>query len=149
MKVSDAAISLIKTFEGLRTVPYNAVPTEKYLSIGYGHYGPDVKENDVITKDGAEALLKKDLVKFESSVTAMLDVKEISVTQSQFDALVCFAYNVGLSALESSTLMKKLDEGNYAAAANEFLRWNKAGGKELEGLTRRREAERRLFLAKL
>lgn len=149
MQISDAAISLIKTFEGLRTVPYKAVPTEKYLSIGYGHYGPDVKENDVITKDGAEALLKKDLAKFESSVTAMLDIRELRVTQCQFDALVCFAFNVGVKALDKSTLMKKLEYGDVQGAANEFLRWNKAGGKELEGLTRRREAERRLFLAKL
>lgn len=149
MKVSDAAISLIKTFEGLRTISYKAVPTEKYFSIGYGHYGPDVKENDVITKDGAEELLKKDLKSFEEEVTAMLDFREVAVNQCQFDALVCFAFNLGAKALDTSTLLKKLTIGDVEGAANEFLKWNKAGGKVLKGLTLRREAERRLFLAKL
>jgi hypothetical protein len=69
------------------------------------------------------------------------------LTQNQFDALVCFAFNVGNGALLSSTLLRELNKRDYAAAANQFLRWNKAGGHELPGLTRRREAERRLFLA--
>ena len=79
----------------------------------------------------------------------MLDIREVAVNQCQFDALVCFAFNVGSKNLDTSTLLKKLTIGDIEGAGDEFLRWNKAGGKVLEGLTRRRQAERRLFLAKL
>lgn len=80
-------------------------------------------------------------------VTVMLDIKELTVTQYQFDALVCFAFNVSVNAVDKSTLMKKLIVGDIQEATNEFLRWNKANGKELEGLNRRRQAKRRLFLS--
>lgn len=146
MKISSAGLNLIKEFEGLCTTAY--VCPAGVLTIGYGHT-KDVKPNDVITKDGAEELLKKDLKEFEEAVTAMLDIREVAVNQCQFDALVCFAFNVGTKALDTSTLLKKLTIGDVEGASDEFLRWNKAGGKVLEGLTRRRQAERRLFLAKL
>lgn len=146
MKISSAGLNLIKEFEGLCTTAY--VCPAGVLSIGYGHT-KNVKKGDVITKDGAEELLKKDLKEFEEAVTAMLDIREVAVNQCQFDALVCFAFNVGTKALDTSTLLKKLTIGDVEGASDEFLRWNKAGGKVLEGLTRRRQAERRLFLAKL
>lgn len=146
MQISDAGLSLIKNFEGLSTKAY--VCPAGVLSIGYGHT-KNVKKGDVITKAGAEELLKKDLKEFEEAVTAMLDIREVAVNQCQFDALVCFAFNVGTKALDTSTLLKKLTIGDVEGASDEFLRWNKAGGKVLEGLTRRRQAERRLFLAKL
>lgn len=103
MKISDAGLSLIKTFEGLSTKAY--VCPAGVLTIGYGHT-KDVKPNDVITKAGAEELLKKDLKEFEEAVTAMLDIREVAVNQCQFDALVCFAFNVGTKALDTSTLLK-------------------------------------------
>ncbi|EDH9820259.1 TPA_asm: lysozyme, partial [Salmonella enterica subsp. enterica serovar Typhimurium] len=84
------------------------------------------------------------LVGYENDVSRLVKVK---LTQGQFDALVSFAYNLGARTLSSSTLLRKLNSGDYAGAADEFLRWNKAGGKVLNGLTRRREAERALFLS--
>lgn len=96
----------------------------------------------MITKDGAEQFLFSDIKIFEEGVTAILDAREISVNQNQFDALVCFSLNVGLTSLQDITLLKKLEAGDTQGAANEFLRWHKAGGKELAGLTRLRQAER-------
>ena len=81
---------------------------------------------------------------YESDVSNLVKVK---LTQGQFDALVSFAYNLGARALSTSTLLQKLNAGDYTGAADEFPRWNKAGGKVLPGLTWRREAERALFLS--
>ncbi|EAA7932780.1 lysozyme, partial [Salmonella enterica subsp. enterica] len=89
-------------------------------------------------------LLKTGLVGYESDVSRLVKVR---LTQGQFDALVSFAYNLGARTLSTSTLLRKLNAGDYAGAADEFLCWNKAGGKVLKGLTRRREAERALFLS--
>ena len=96
----------------------------------------------VITE--AERLLKTGLVSYESDVSRLV---KVGLTQGQFDALVSFTYNLGARTLSTSTLLRKLNAGDYAGAADEFLRWNKAGGKVLNGLTRRREAERALFLS--
>lgn len=85
----------------------------------------------------------KDLAKFEAGVE---DLVKVAVSVNQFSALVSFAYNIGLNALSGSTLLKKLNAGDIIGAADQFLRWNKAGGKELKGLTDRRHAERDLFL---
>ncbi|MEG5623927.1 lysozyme, partial [Enterobacter hormaechei] len=84
------------------------------------------------------------LVSYESDVSRLV---KVGLTQGQFDALVSFTYNLGARSLSTSTLLRKLNAGDYAGAADEFLRWNKAGGKVLNGLTRRREAERALFLS--
>lgn len=97
-----------------------------------------------IKQETADRLLKTGLVSYENDVLKMAKVK---LTQGQFDALVSFAYNVGSRALSTSTLLRKLNDGDVRGAADEFLRWNKAGGKALNGLTRRREAERALFLS--
>ncbi|EBG9759466.1 lysozyme, partial [Salmonella enterica] len=98
----------------------------------------------MIDEATAERLLKTGLVGYENDVSRLVKVK---LTQGQFDALVSFAYNLGARTLSTSTLLRKLNAGDYAGAADEFLRWNKAGGKVLNGLTRRREAERALFLS--
>ncbi|WP_395225489.1 lysozyme [Salmonella sp. SKLX100676] len=127
--------------------------TDKTLSRKPGavHYGwthsvdgKPVKPGMMIDEATAERLLNTGLVGYENDVSRLVKVK---LTQGQFDALVSFAYNLGARTLSSSTLLRKLNAGDYAGAADEFLRWNKAGGKVLNGLTRRREAERALFLS--
>ena len=139
MRTSDYGINLIKQFEGVRLEAYKAVPTEEHYTIGYGHYGPDVKKNMVISQKMAEDLLKKDLEKFEGYVRKY--VPEDRFTQNQFDALVSFTYNCGAGNL------KKLVSGRtLRQVADAMLLYNKAGGKVYDGLTRRRKAERELFL---
>ncbi|MDY6416506.1 MAG: lysozyme [Succinivibrio dextrinosolvens] len=144
---SSHCLDLIRKFEGLRTKAYKAHFSEKYFTIGYGHYGPDVHEGDVCTTAYADLLLKRDVNKFESELVRALNADEIEVNQNQFDALLSFAFNVGTSNLLASTLWKKLKQRDYEGAANQFLRWNKCNGIELPGLTKRREAERTLFLS--
>lgn len=141
MKISQVGIDLIKSFEGCRlTAYYDAVHV---LTIGYGSTGSHVKPGMKITQTEAEALLKKDLIRFENGVNELVNVP---LNQFQFDSLVSFSFNLGLGNLKSSTLLKKLNNKDYAGAALEFPKWNKAGGKVLNGLTRRREAEKSLFL---
>ena len=110
-------------------------------TIGYGHT-QGVKPDMVISQLQAERFLRQDLKRFEDAVTSLV---KVPVTPNQFSALVSFAYNVGAGALYDSTLLRKLNQKDYKGAANEFLRWNKAGGKVLPGLTRRRLAEKDLF----
>jgi len=116
--------------------------------LGYGWTQPvdgvSVGKGMTITQEIAENLLRSGLAQYEKGVTRLVNV---AINQNQFDALVDFAYNLGVKALEGSTLLKKLNAGDYAGAATEFPKWNKAGGKVLNGLTRRREAERALFLS--
>ena len=131
---------LIKSFEGLELVAY-LCPADIW-TIGYGHTG-NVKEGDSITKAEAEALLDKDLQTFRNGVKRLV---KVPLNENQFGALVSFAYNIGLGSLQSSTLLKMLNAGDYTGAADQFLRWNKSGGKVLTGLVRRREAERAVFL---
>lgn len=144
-KINKAGLDLIKSFEGLRLEAYLdivGVPT-----IGYGHTQgvtkEDVQNGRRITEQEAEEMLLDELNKFERGVEIAVAVP---INDNQFSALVSFAYNVGLGALQRSTLLKLLNAGNVSGAAEQFLRWNKAGGKEVKGLTRRREAERSLFL---
>lgn len=150
MKISDAGLSLIRTFEGLRTSAYKC--PAGIWTIGYGHTA-NVTKDMKITQKEAERLLLSDLAYFEKSVTNL--VQETSFTQSQFDALVSFAFNVGVGSLAASTLLKKFLAGDTQGAADEFLKWNKTkspetGRKiEIKGLTLRRQAERRLFLSEL
>lgn len=141
MKISSRGIDLIKKYEGLRLDAY-LCPAGVW-TIGYGTT-KGVKKGDKITQQAAEKLLADDLTKFEIGVTCPVTVP---LSQNQFDALVSFAYNVGLGALRSSTLLRLLNAGDYKGAADQFRRWNKAGGKELAGLTRRRADEAALFMA--
>lgn len=131
---------LIKSFEGLELEAY-LCPADIW-TIGYGHTG-NVKEGDRITKAEAEALLDKDLQTFRNGVKRLV---KVPLNENQFGALVSFAYNLGLGSLQNSTLLKMLNAGDYTGAADQFLRWNKSGGKVLTGLVRRREAERAVFL---
>ena len=143
MKVSKDGIDLIKKFEGLRLDAYRC-PAGK-PSIGYGHL-EGVFEGQKISKDEADFLLQEDLKTFEQGLCKMLNAEELNVTQNQFDALISFAFNLGLSALAGSTLWRLFTHGDIQGAADEFPKWIYAGGKPLEGLKRRRQAERELFL---
>lgn len=141
-RISQAGLDLIKQFEGLRLKSY-LCPASVW-TIGYGSTGPHVRQGMVISAPEAEALLRKDVGRFERAVEAMV---KVTITQPQFDALVSFAFNVGTGALKSSTLLRKLNLGDYRGAADQLLRWNKAGKTVLPGLTKRRKAERALFLS--
>lgn len=145
MKTNSAGLALIKQFEGCKLKSYQDIVG--IWTIGYGHTGDDVTPGQKIDQETADSLLAADLSQFEDGVSGCLTTKQGGVTDNQFSALVCFAYNVGLGNLKSSTLLKKLLVGDTTGAANEFLRWNKAGGKEVAGLTRRRAAERALFMS--
>jgi lysozyme len=140
MKCSQEGLALIKKFEGCRLESYRC--SANVLTIGYGHTG-GVLETDVITQDVADELLKEDIAKFEKYVSDNV-VPELK--QYQFDALVAWTFNLGVGNLRSSTMLKKLNEyGDYDSVPSEMKRWNKAGGKTLDGLIRRRKAEGLLF----
>jgi lysozyme len=142
MKTGQAGLHLIKTFEGLKLSAY-LCPAGVW-TIGYGTT-KGVKPGQAITAAKAEELLAADLRKFEDTVNTAVAVP---ITQGQFDALVSLAYNIGSGAFRASTLLRLLNAGDYAGAAKQFDRWNKAGKKVLAGLTRRRAAERQLFEGK-
>ncbi|ELW9524370.1 lysozyme [Enterobacter hormaechei] len=146
MQTSENGIALIKQFEGCKLTAYQ--DSVGVWTIGYGWTQPvdgkPIRAGMTIKQETAERLLKAGLVSYESDVSRLV---KVGVTQGQFDALVSFTYNLGARSLSTSTLLRKLNAGDYAGAADELLRWNKAGGKVLNGLTRRREAERALFLS--
>ena len=147
MNTSQTGINLIKGFEGKRLTAYDdgvGVWTIGYGTIKYPN-GVRVKKGDTCTDAQAESYLKNDLVKFESAINRLV---EVPLNQNQFDALASFTYNLGETNLSKSTLLKKLNAKDYLGAADQFLVWNRAGGKVLTGLVRRREAERNLFLKK-
>lgn len=139
-KIGKAGLDLIKDFEGLKLRAY--LCPAKVWTIGYGSTGPHVTPGKVITEAEAEELLKDDLDRFEKAVTRLVTVP---LRQNQYDALVSFAFNVGISALERSTLLKRVNAKLFDQAASEFAKWNRAGGRPLAGLTRRRAAEAALF----
>lgn len=146
MQTSEKGIAVIKQFEGCKLTAYQ--DSVGVWTIGYGWTQPvdgkPIRAGMTIKQETAERLLKTGLVSYESDVSRLV---KVGLTQGQFDALVSFTYNLGSKSLSTSTLLRKLNAGDYAGAADEFLRWNKAGGKVLNGLTRRREAERALFLS--
>lgn len=142
MKTSDRGIALIKEFEGFSPVIY-LCPAGK-PTIGYGHVIHNETIHAPINEEEAERLLLNDLNdRYEPDVLRLVSAE---LTQNQFDALVSFTYNLGASNLARSTLLKKLNAGDYALAAEEFERWDKCNGKPLAGLSRRRRAEKALFL---
>ncbi|MDY3586903.1 lysozyme [Enterobacter asburiae] len=146
MQTSEKGIALIKQFEGCKLTAYQ--DSVGVWTIGYGWTQPvdgkPIRAGMTIKQETAERLLKTGLVSYESDVSRLV---KVGLTQGQFDALVSFTYNLGARSLSTSTLLRKLNAGDYTGAAEEFLRWNKAGGKVLTGLTRRREAERALFMS--
>lgn len=145
MKTSNGGVVLIKGFEGKRLVAYDdgvGVWTIGFGTIKYPN-GARVKRGDKCTEAQAEQYLRNDLIKFENAVNRLV---KVTLTQNQFDALISFTYNLGETNLNSSTLLKKLNSKDYKGAAKEFLRWNRAGGRILNGLVKRRKAEMELFL---
>lgn len=138
--ISDAGINLIKSFEGLKLFAYQ--DSVGVWTVGYGHT-LSAHKGLVITKDRAVELLKLDIMRFEYVVNREVLVP---LTQWQYDAIISLTFNIGSGAFMRSTLLKKVNAGEYAQAADEFLKWNRAGKKVLEGLTNRRVAERNVFL---
>lgn len=145
MHVDSAGIDLIGQFEGLRLDAYD--DGVGVWTIGWGATvypnGQKVKKGDKITLDQAKQYKAHDLAKFEKAVN---DAVKVSLNQNQFNALVSLAYNIGVSAFTNSTLLKRLNEGGYGAAADQFLVWINAGGKRMQGLVNRRNKEREVFL---
>ena len=135
-------VSLIKKFEGCELEAYQC--SANVWTIGYGHT-KDVEKGDTITKEEAEQMLVDELHEYENYVNKYVNV---ALSQNQFDALVSWVYNLGPANLKASTMLKVLNSGEYEDVPAQIKRWNKAGGKVLEGLIRRREAEACLFQGK-
>ena len=139
MKISENGLNLIISFEGFCPKATKAVKTEKYYTIGYGHYGKDVDEKQTITKEEALTLLKKDMKRFETKVMKYNNC--YNFTQNEFDSLVSFAYNVGnIDQLTAKGTRTKKE------IADAMLLYIKSGGNVLDGLRKRRIRERELFL---
>ena len=136
MELTKAGLELIKKYEGLRLTAYKPVSTEKYWTIGYGHYGADVTQGMTITEAQAEAYLRSDVAKFEKYVNAT----GLLLNQNQFDALVSFTYNCG-----PGNLKKLIANRTLAEIADAIPLYNKGGGKVLPGLVKRRAEEQKLF----
>ena len=137
-RINDEGLKLIKQWEGLKTEAYKDVAG--IWTIGYGHTSsagsPQVKAGMKISEQEAEAILKRDLSKFESRVDSLV---KVPLTDNQFAVLVSFDFNTG--KLHSSTLLKKLNKGDYEAVPKELMKWVNAGGKKVKGLVNRRAAE--------
>lgn len=145
MKTSEDGLKLIEKFEGCCLKAYRC--PANVLTIGYGHTSaagaPEVTEGLVITKDQAMEILRRDIAAFERELNSMLTCK---VTQHQYDALMSFMYNVGVGALRKSTLLKRVNAGQFDMVRAEFMKWTRGGGRELPGLVARRRAEADLFI---
>jgi GH24 family phage-related lysozyme (muramidase) len=137
MLTSKAGIDFIKKYEGCRLKAYKALPTERFYTIGYGHYGADVHKDTTITQVEADELLRKDLMKYESAVNRL----GLTLSQNQFDVLVSFTYNCGQGNLHTLVRNRTLSQ-----IADALLLYNKSSGRVVAGLTKRRQAERELFL---
>jgi lysozyme len=164
MKINQEGINLIKSFEGIMDGNPSTVNLDPYIcpagywTVGWGHvvrdragkmiYGKENKHlashwvPQGLTIKQCETLLKMDLAEYEGFVLRLV---KVPLNVNQFSALVSFCFNLGPGNLEDSSLLRILNQGNYKEASNEFMKWNKAGGRELAGLTRRRKAEQILF----
>lgn len=145
MKTNKEGVALIKEFEGFRSKAYkDAVGV---WTIGYGHTSmagpPEVKRGLTITAAEGEKILKRDLVKYENAVA---DLLKVEVSSNQFSAMVSLCYNIGPANFKKSSVIRFVNKKQWQNAANAFSLWNKAGGRVLPGLTRRRAAEAALFL---
>ncbi|GGY38944.1 lysozyme [Parvularcula lutaonensis] len=145
MKISERGLELIKQFEGLELEAYQDIVG--VWTIGYGHTSmagpPEVVPGMEITEQEAEEILRRDLRQYEEAVERAV---KVDITQNMFDALVSITYNIGINAMRNSTFIKRLNNKDYEGAAEAMLWWNKAGGKVVNGLKRRRAAEAALFL---
>lgn len=139
MKASNAAVKLIKQFEGLRLHSYE---DGSGWSVGYGQSGQHIGPGLKITEFEAEQMLKNHIAGLQEEMSELITSK---ITQNQFDALVSLVYNIGINAFKRSTLLKRLNEDRHSEAGLELLRWNHIRGVESEGLTNRRREEYRLF----
>ena len=145
MSTSQNGINLISSFEGCELKAY--LCPAKVWTIGFGTTvypnGVKVKKGDSCTLEQAKQFKAHDLKRFEKTVNNLV---KVPLTQNQFDALVSLTYNIGTGAFEESTLLKKLNTGDYQGAADQFTVWNKGGGKVLQGLVNRRAKEKEVFL---
>jgi lysozyme len=139
MQISKEGLALIKKFEGFESRAY-LCPAGVW-TIGYGHT-KDVKEGDEWSQAHAEHMLEIELEEFCEYVNKMV---KVPLEQYQFDALVAWVYNLGAGNFKESTLLRVLNQGDYDDVPHQIKRWNKAGGRVLQGLVRRREAEALLF----
>ena len=142
MKISAEGLALIKKFEGLELTAYQCAAG--VWTIGYGHT-KDVQEGDEWSEAHADHMLEVELEEFEEYIN---DNVTVALSQNQFDALVSWVYNLGPANLKASTMLKVLNSGDYEGVPAQIQRWNKAGGKVLEGLIRRRKAEALLFVGR-
>lgn len=144
MRLSQHGVAVAHYFEQckLNAYPDPGSKNGEPWTIGWGHTGPEVKRGLIWTQEQADAAFLIDVTRFEQAVTELV---KVPMLQGQFDALVLFAYNVGSKSLKTSTLLRKLNAGDYDGAALEFCRWNKNDGTVLRGLIRRRAAEECLF----
>lgn len=144
--INQAGLNLVESFEGCILHPYLDSVKVPTIGIGTTVY-PDGKKvtmkDPTISKDQAYAFLKSHM---DKDCVAVEQMVKVLINDNQFAALVSFAYNVGTTALAASTLLKRINAGDFTKAADEFLKWDHAGGVVLAGLTRRRQAERALFL---
>jgi len=148
MKISDNGINLIKRFEGVRYKPYRC-PAGLW-TVGVGHLIGDGKQlidgyNKTFTEREVDELLRKDLARFERGVTMLFPVS-YRFTQGAYDALVSFSFNLGLGALQRSTVRSALLRGDKTMAGESLLKYCRAGGKILKGLQLRRQAEHKLLM---
>jgi len=139
MNISQEGISLIKKFEGCELEAYQCAAG--VWTIGYGST-KDVKEGDTLTQKEADNLLLHEMQEYEGYIKELV---KIPLKQNQFDALVSWVFNLGPANLKASTMLKFLNAGDYHLIPSQIKRWNKANGKVLEGLIRRREAEALMF----
>ena len=142
LKISENGLELIKHFEGCELEAYRCAAD--VVTIGYGHT-KTAEEGMVIDQAEADRLLAWDIEEFEEYVRYAV---EVQLNQDQFDALVSWTFNLGNGNLRSSTMLRVLNDYRYEEVPAQMKRWNKAGGKVLEGLIRRREAEANLFEGK-
>lgn len=141
-RTNQKGVDLIKGFEGLRLSPYR--DPVGLLTVGYGHLVKPGEHFGTLTEPEAETLLRADLHEAESAVERLV---KVPLTDNQHAALVSFVFNCGSGNLEKSTLLRKVNGEDFTGASFEFLKWNKAGGRVLAGLVRRRRAEMELFLS--
>ena len=144
-QVNQVGIDLIRRFEGCRLEAYPDPGTGgDPWTIGYGATGPGIEPGVIWTQEEAEARLIEDVQRFADAVERALTV---DVSDNEFAAMVSLAFNIGAGAFRKSTLLRLVNDGHFEAAAQQFDRWNRAGGRVMAGLTRRRQAERDLFLS--
>ena len=148
MKISENGLKLIKKFEGLSLKPYlDAVniPTIGFGNTFYENMKKVTLQDETITEERADSLFN--FLVTTNFVNVVNRLVIVDINQNQFDALVSFVYNLGSGNFEKSTLLKKVNQEDFIGASLEFEKWNRASGKVLSGLTKRRLAEKELFLS--